>query len=394
MLERASVEEETAERQRLLTFVVVGAGYAGIEIGAEANNLLRSAIRFYPNLRPEELQVSILTDADRILPAMREQLADKAARHLSKKGVRLRLKTGVVSASAGELALSNGERVQTRTVIVTAGIVPNPVVLSLPVEKDRGRLKTDAFCRIPSVPGVYAVGDNASVPHFKTGDACPATFLYAVTQGNRAADNIVAEVRRRPLRAYTFHSFTEIAQLGITFGLVQIGGMAFSGLLASLLVRAAFFFAIPSWRCRLGLLADSISELALPPDLSQMKIARTDLIVPLRFAAGQEIIREGEPGTRFYIINSGRVEVVRGAGAQAQVLAVLGPGQYFGEIALLHGSDRTATVRAVEDTTVLGIARKDFTALVRSLPVLEQAMTAVTRNSRSLAAEGERRNTV
>ena len=124
MLERASVEEDPVERQRLLTFVVAGAGFAGIEIGSEANNLLRSALRFYPNIRPDELRVSIVSNMDRILFGMHEKLARNASKHLTKKGVHIRLNTTLVSASAGEVVLSTGERIQSRTIIVTAGIAP------------------------------------------------------------------------------------------------------------------------------------------------------------------------------------------------------------------------------------------------------------------------------
>jgi len=386
MLERASVEADATERQRLLTFVVAGAGYAGIEIGAEANDLLRSALRVYPNIRPEEIQVSIVGSGARILPGMHEKLAQSASRHLTERGVTLRLDTTLLSASAGEVILSTGERVQSRTIIVTVGIAPNPVVASLPVQRDRGRVKTDEFCRVPGQDGVYAVGDNACIPHYKTGEPCPATFLYAFTQGMRAGDNIIAELRGKPLRQYTFRNFGEVAQLGNAFGLIQLFGVPFSGFLASLLVRTAFFFAIPSWRCRLGLMADWTSAIALPPDVSQMKIARSDTIVPIRFLAGQEIVRQGEPGSRFYIVNSGKVEVVRRTGTQEQVLAILGPGNYFGEVALLQASERTATVRAVEDTTVLSIARNAFTAVVQDLPVLGQAMSDASGNAVALAA--------
>jgi NADH dehydrogenase len=384
MLERASVETDAEERRRLLTFVVAGAGYAGIEIGAEANDLLRAALRFYPSIRPEELRFLIVSNTDRILTAMHGKLAAAASKHLIGKGVELRLNTSLVSASAGEVVLSSmaarePEEIKTRSIIVTVGVAPNPVIAGLPVARDRGRIKTDEFCRVPGFPGVYAVGDNAAVPHCKTGEPCPPTFLYAFTQGMRAAGNILAEHRGEPPRKYGFNNFGEIAHLGYGFGLLQFFQTPLSGVFAALLVRLAFFCFIPSWRCRFGLIGDWTTSLLFPPDVSQMKIARSDTIVPLRFVAGQEIIRQGDPGSRFYVVNTGKVEVVRRTDAGEQVLATLGPGKYFGEVALLQTSMRTATVRAIEDTTVLSIARKDFTILVQHLPILEQAMSETSR---------------
>jgi NADH dehydrogenase len=381
MLERAAVEEDAQERRRLLTFVVAGAGFAGIEIGAEANNLLRQALKFYPSIRPEELDVSILSNVDRILPAMSASLAARATRFLERRGVKVRLNTGIASASAGEAVLSNGERVPTRTIIVTVGVSPNPVVQDLPVEMDRGRIKTDEFTRVPGWPGVYAVGDNAAVPLYKSGGYCSPTALYAFSQGRRAGENIIAELRGKPLRPYTFRNFGELAQLDTTFGLMQFYSMPLSGFLASILVRFIFFLVLPSWRCRLGLITDWTASMLLPVDVSQMRISRSDTIVPLRFAAGQEIVRQGDPGTRFYIVQTGRVEVVRKTPQREEVLRTLGPGQYFGEVALLETSERTATVRAVEDTAVLSITRKDFRALVEHLPVLERAVKETTQTA-------------
>jgi NADH dehydrogenase len=388
MLERASVETDAEERRRLLTFVVAGAGYAGIEIGAEANDLVRSALRFYPGIRPEELRVVIVSNTERILPTMHATLAQRATKHLIAKGVELRLNTSLVSASAGEVVVSDmasdrgarpSERIASRSIIVTVGVAPNPVTTGLPVAKERGRIKTDEFCRVPGFPGVYAVGDNAAVPHCKTGEPCPPTALYAFTQGIQAARNLIAEHRGQPLRKYRFNNFGEVAHLSFTFGMVQFFQMPLSGFFAALLVRSTFFSLIPSWRCRIGLIADWTSSVLFPPDVSQMKMARSEMVVPLRFTAGQEIIRQGDPGRRFYVIHSGKVEVVRSVGKDEQILATLGPGRYFGEVALLKTSERTATVRAVEDTTVLSIDREDFTVLVQHLPMLENAMAESSR---------------
>lgn len=381
MLERASVEEDPAERRRFLTFLVAGAGYAGVEIGSEANRLLRTALRHFPSIRPEELSVSIVTSTDRILPTMQKGLAASAARYLTRKGVEIRLKTSLVSVSAGEAILSNGEHVATRSIIVTVGIAPNPVVQALALEKDHGRIKVDEFLRVPGFPGVYAIGDNAAVPDHRTKKTCPATAIYAMTQGRHVAKNILAELRGKPLRPYTFRNVSEVAQLSSTFGLMELFGIPISGVIGSIMARSVFFYLVPSWRCRVGLLNDWFSTFAFPTDVSQMKVVRSETLVPMRFAAGQDIIRQGQPGSRFYIINAGTVEVVRNSGDGEVRLATLGPGKYFGEIALLTDSMRTATVRALEDTSVLSIPRKDFKVLVGNLEVLQTALSETARTS-------------
>jgi NADH dehydrogenase len=370
VLEEASVERDPAERKRLLTFVVAGAGYAGIEIGAEANILIRHALRFYPTLSQEDVDFSILASTPRILPSMSTSLADAATRHLEKKGVRIRVNTSIEGANAGEAVLSTGERIPTRTLIVAAGVAPNPVVSSLPLQHDRNRIVTDEYCRALGFPDVYAVGDNAAVPHYKTGGPCPPTALYAFSQGACAGRNIIGELRGTSLRRYRFNSFVDATQLGNTFGLLQFYGRSFSGFLTLLMVRLLYWLVVPSWRCRLGLISDWTLSAIFPTNVSQMKIARSETVVSQRFGPGQEIVRQGDPGSRFYIIHTGKVEVVRQNSDGEEILATLGPGRYFGEIALLENHGRTATVRAAEETIVLSLARRDFKMLVEHLRLL------------------------
>ncbi len=101
---------------------------------------------------------------------------------------------------------------------------------------------------------------------------------------------------------------------------------------------------------------------------------RSDAVVPMRFSAGEVIIREGEIASRFYVITSGEVEVVQEAEGPEKPVRRLGPGQYFGELALLHNVRRTATVRALTDAAVIAIARQDFSTLVERMPALQEAL--------------------
>ncbi len=144
---------------------------------------------------------------------------------------------------------------------------------------------------------------------------------------------------------------------------------------APLLWRWAFLTRIPSWYRRTTLLFDWLSTAAFPRDVTQVRIGRSGAVLPMRYAAGEVIVRQGEPGGRFYVITDGEVEVVREQPDGGEVaLARLGPGRYFGEIALMRATRRTATVRAVTDVGVLGIARRDFTALVEHLPQFREAL--------------------
>ena len=373
MLETAAVEADPEERRRLLTFVVAGAGFAGIEIASEANEFIRSSLRFYPSIDAAEVRVIEVDVLTRILPAFVTRLADRAVHRMQERGIDLRLGVGLSDATAGSVTLSNGERVPTRTIIVTVGVGTNPLLTRLPLTLVRGRVQCDAYCRVDGWPDVYAVGDNAAVPS-PSGEPYPPMLLVAFSQGRQVADNILATVRGRALQPFHFRRFGEVALLSRGYGLAQVRGMKLQGWPAALLARGLFLTYMPTWRRRLALALHWWSSAIFRPDISQLRMGRSDGVVPMRFAAGEVIVREGEVASRFYVITSGEVEVVQQVDGVERRLRTLGPGRHFGELALLQSSKRTASVRALTDTTVLAIARQDFTSLVGTMPELQDAV--------------------
>ncbi|HWE62043.1 MAG TPA: FAD-dependent oxidoreductase [Chloroflexota bacterium] len=373
MLDRAAVEQDTAERRRMLTFTVAGAGFAGVEIGTLANQMIRGALRFYPTIKESEIRFIVLSRSERILPALSDRLVRRALRQMERSGIEVMRGVGLASATAATAVLTNGERIATRTLIVTTGIGSNPVVARLPVTLRSGRIVCDRFCRVEGWSGVYATGDDAAIPT-PGGGVYPPTGFVAIAQGKRAAENILAELRGRPLTPFRYEGM-EAALLSKGYAVTQFRRFQLDGWLAAIIWRLALLTYIQTWQRRIALLQDWLTGSIFPPDITRMGISRSDAIVPMRFAAGDLIIREGDPGSRFYTIIDGTVEIVRRtADGGEEHLESLGRGQYFGEIALLHEVKRTATARAATDTTVLSIARQDFNALVQHLPLLRYAL--------------------
>jgi NADH:ubiquinone reductase (H+-translocating) len=376
MLELASVEPDPDERRRLLTFVVSGAGFAGVEVASEIRGLVRDALRVYPRIRRSEVRVILLDPGKRILPAMNEELALRAQRKMGRWGIAIRHGARVGSVTAGAVTLADGEVIPARTLVATTGLGPSPLVTSLPLELSRGRIVCDEFCRVPGQEGVYAAGDAAAVPSRRDGRPFPETISSAGAEGVTAAGNILAELRNAPLEACD-SDHPQLALLSRTYGLADIGGRRMDGLIASLLWRWGFFVRIPSWYRRATLAFDWLSTAAFPRDVTQVRIARSNAILPVRYAAGETIISQGEPGSRFYIVSDGEVEVVRaGPDGVETRLAVLGPGRSFGEAALLGATRRNATVRALTDVGVLTIARRDFAALAEHLTGFRETVAA------------------
>lgn len=379
MLEQASMEPDPAERRRMLTFVVAGAGFAGVEIGGQSNEFIRSILRFYPSIQPSEIRFVLLSNSPRILPALSEELAARTMRFLEAQGVEFRTGISIASATAATAILTTGERIPTRTVIVTVGIGTNPVVADLPVDFVHGRIACDQYCRVLDWPGVYAVGDNAAIPDLQRGGFYPPTGIAAFGGATSAADNILADLRgQRPHECRILPFEALLPTKG--YCLMQFGGLKLDGPAAGVFLRLVWLVNMHTWQHRTMLASDWILRAIFPRDISQLPLSRTDTIVPMRFAPGEVIIREGDPGSRFYIITEGEVEVIRELpDGPEEAVARLGSGQHFGEIALIYGVTRTATIRALVETQVLSLARQDFNALVKHLPALRDAFDSHLR---------------
>jgi NADH:ubiquinone reductase (H+-translocating) len=374
MLEAASVTTDAVERRRRLTFVVAGAGYAGVEIASEMNEFLRASLRSYPMIAPNELRVITVDILTRVLPTFSDRLAQHVVDRMRTRGIELRLGVGLKEATANAVVLTDGSRIETRSIIATVGIGTNPLVRVMPIELQRGRIPCDPFCRVSRWPGVYAVGDNAAVPDASSGQPFGAMVMVAFGEGQQAARNILADVRGQPPQPCHPARFGEVALLTRRYGVAQLRGVALHGWAASLVSRGLFLSFMPTWRRRFALALHWMGSAVLPDNLTPLPIGRSNTVVPMRFGAGESIVREGEMSGRFYIITSGEVEVLQRVDGEEQVIRRLGPGDHFGEIAALGNGRRTATVRTLAPTSVLSLARQDFAALVEHLPALQDAL--------------------
>jgi len=169
-LEEADIERDPEVRQALLTFVVGGGGFSGVEAVAELNDFVREGAKSFRNIDPKEIKVILLHSGDLILPELPPSLATFAQRLLGKRGVDIRLKTRLAGATAESALLSSGERIPTKTLVSTVPSAPHPILASLPLKLDRGRIVVNECLEVPGFPGVWALGDCASVPDVTMGE--------------------------------------------------------------------------------------------------------------------------------------------------------------------------------------------------------------------------------
>lgn len=369
LLEEADIEEDLDRRQTLLTFVVAGGGFSGVSATGEINGYVRQAAKSYRRINPDEVRVVLLHGGPHILPALTEDLAKLGQQILERHKVEVRLNTRLAGATGDYALLDGGERIPTKTVISTAPADPHPLLTALPCLKDNGRIVTNEFLELPEFPGVWSVGDCACIIDPKSGQPCPPTALHAMAQGRCAAANIVAVLRGTSRRPFAFTVRAKMGGLGRRKGVAEIFGIKFSGYLAWLLQGFFYVMRLPTLDRQLRVMAESLLNLILPLDIVQLKIARSTSISQEHFGPGEVIFKQGDHGDRVYIIMKGEVEVVGEQPGKGEVIfRTQGPGECFGELALISNAPRTATVRTLTSVNLLSMERGAFMAFVDHLP--------------------------
>jgi len=245
-LEEANSECALGDRPSLLTFVVAGGGFAGVETVAALNDFVREALPFYPNLLERMLRVVLVHSGAMILPELGENLGRYAQKVLAQRGVEIRLNTRVTSMTEHEVFLRDGPPIPSSTLIWTAGTVPNPLLSSLPCQKEAGRVIVNEFLQIPDWPGVWAVGDPALVPDVRQpGKSHPPTAQHAIREGRVAAQNIALALAGRPPKPFSFKTIGLLASIGRRTGVARIFGFNFSGFFAWWLWRTIYLGKLP-----------------------------------------------------------------------------------------------------------------------------------------------------
>ena len=371
-LEEADIEQDPEVRRALLTFVVAGGGFSGVEAVAELNDFVRAAARSFRNVMPQEIRVVLLHAGGLILPELPRSLAEFAQKLLMKRGVEIRLGTRLAGATMDAALLEGGDRIATRTLVSTVPSAPNPLVAMLPVKKERGRILVDADLQVPEHPGLWAVGDCAAIRDARTGDFCPPTAQHATREAACAAHNIAAAIKGTAKKAFAFTALGKMGALGRRSAVAEIFGIKISGFLAWWLWRTIYLMKLPGLDRKIRVATDWTLDLILPPDIVQLKTEHAPGVRREYFEPGQVIFREGDRGDWLYVVTEGEVEVVKSVpGHGEQPVRRLGAGECFGEIALVSDRARSATVRAVTATNLLAIDREAFQAMFTTLPPLK-----------------------
>lgn len=384
MFELADIERDPEERRRLLTFFVAGGGFSGAELAGELADFARRLTeREFTGIPKDEPRVLLVHSGERLLPELYgasnlerpvksfPRLVDFATEHTKKLGVEVLLNTRVTAATPNEVYLSDGRHVPTRTIISAVGTRPNPIVESLPLERDpRGRLVVDRFLRIPGRDDLWAAGDCAAVPH-PHGGTCPPVALYACMQGRRLGSNLLRAARGERPKPYSIDVKLQGVSIGRRTAVGELGGFGMRGRIPWLAWRLVVGTVVPSWDRRVRLFADWLIWPLVGRDIVQVGPAHTDdyYIEHNVYQPGEELFDRRRPTRFVHVIVAGTAEVVRQDAAGEAVVERLGPGDRFGRAELEQsGGD---LVRAQTLVKTVALRREEAKRLQELLAAVE-----------------------
>jgi NADH dehydrogenase len=263
-LEVAAASPDDADRS--LTFVFVGAGYAGVEALAELADLVRDALRHYPSLGGRRQRWVLVDVAPKILPEIPSRLGEYAARELEGRGVEIHVGTGLESVEAGAATLSDGTRIETGTVVWTAGVRPNPLLADwdLPLD-ERGRVRVDPTLRVEGRDRIWALGDCARVPNAASDHPDPPTCQHALRQARQLARNLTG-----PPEPYRYRMLGQVATLGRYKGVADVLGLRLRGFPAWFVTRTYHLYQLPLVTRKLRVVVDWTVSLFFRRDVVEL----------------------------------------------------------------------------------------------------------------------------
>ena len=376
VLEEADNEEDPEEKKRLLTFVVAGGGFSGVECVAELNDFLHKSCRDYPNVDRSETRTILLQSGKRILPELGKDLAEYAQEILGKRGVEIRLNTRLKGVTAdGAIAVDREtdeiDIIHARTVVATVPAAANPLIEGLPFSNERGRIPVTEFMNVEGEDGIWAMGDCATVPQ-RDGINSPPTAQHALRQAKICATNILATIRNKPMKPFLFTGLGKLASLGQQSAVAEVFGVKISGILAWVLWRTIYLMKFPGWERKIRIGIDWALDLFLPRDITQVRIFQPESVIQEHFHTGETIFENGDFGDKIYVIVNGTAEVIVG-----EKVKEIGPEYVFGERALVSGEARSATVKATSPLDVISVSRQAFKQLVAHFPGIKEAMQEI-----------------
>ena len=381
-LEHADITKHKELKRRLLTFVVAGGGFSGVETIGELIEMIRRTLKFYPNVAPEDIRAVLIQRDSRILPELPPRLGEYAAKALGKRNVEVVCNASISSASASAVYLEDGTRIECGLLITTVGNGPHPFTESLGLPLERGKIAVDQHLRVPGFDNVWALGDAALVPIGEAdGDPqyAPPTAQFATAEARCLAKNIAATQAGKPLRPFHFKPKGSLASIGNYRGVAQVFGVRLTGLLAWMLWRFLYIGMLPGFSTRLRVALNWLFDYFLPRSIVQIENRGDSTTHYRRYVKGDVLSGPGQIPDGFYTVVEGCLESrIPDPSGGEDFVRVIGPGDHWGERTISEGFLTKGTLTATEDTRVLVLAPADFRNLCDAFPAMDDYFKSIS----------------
>lgn len=370
-VEAAHTTIDIHEKRKLLTFIVGGGGFSGVEIAASILDLLGDLCRLY-QFGCHEARVILVHSRERLMDReVSASLSHYAERLLKERGVEILFNTHLIKATPYQAFLDDGQVIPTRTIVLTAPSSPNPLIekiKGLPLEK--GKICTLNTLQIEGFPNLWAAGDCAKIANLCEQDTlAPPTAQFAVREGRLIGENIFRFESQQKLRPFCFKRLGMMASLGRHNAIAELfGTIKISGFLGWLMWRAVYLMKLPGIGRKIKVASSWILNLFVKDEPICLEIGKKQGILRLHYEPGETIFHQSDIGDFIYVIVHGSVQVIRIEDDKEIHLADLSDGEMFGELAVLDKRKRMATVRAKTTCEIIAVPKDQIEQLYIGFP--------------------------
>lgn len=312
-MEEANLVEDEALRRRLLTFVVVGGGYTGVETAGQVFDLVREVQPLYSRVKREELRVVLVHSRGELLAEIGPELGNYAREALAERGLEIRLNSRVTEVTAARVILNQGDAIETHSIISTIGNAPHPVIMKLcdeiGVSRDRGRVEVEPTLRVKGFENLWSAGDCARVPWSDRGELkdAPPTAQFAMRQGTLLGRNMAAALSGGTLQPFKFRYLGQLASIGAHEAVAEVMGMRFKGFLAWWMWRTIYLSKLPSFKRKLRVMLGWTFDLVFSRDVSLVLPPPEDVLRAIHLEEGEELFAAGDVCRGVYYVRTGEV---------------------------------------------------------------------------------------
>src|SRR5262245_45412076 len=373
--EEAAVETNATLRKRLLSVVVIGGGFTGVEVAGAITEAATHALRFYPTLKDARARIVLLQHGNSLIPELNApSLSTFACDKLRQAGVDVRLNSGATEVTATGVRASSGELIEAATVVATVGTSPNPFIQKLRLPLPHGRLPTSPDMSVPGAPRLGEAADCGVVPNAFDHNPSPTTAQFAMRQAQQLAANLTRTFRGQPTQPFYFKNLGMLASLGNRSAVAEILGVRVSGFIAWILWRGIYLSKLPSLARKVEVLGDWMWTALFSPNIVQLQTSRTGGVGLAHYAPGEFVFHKGDRVGNVFAIQSGTAGMYLDESAPPVV--ILKAGEHFGERSPSGNGRRVqdVSVKAETPLDLITIRRNDFEQVAQTVTSL-RAMT-------------------